>query len=118
MDDQSDVRDLRRLKWIGIVAPIVFLAAFELCRVALIETAFEAPHSNLVAAGLGVTAALAFGLAVFVYLERAQRHVIRRNRDLAYVDAVATAIQGDDPAARRRRGPGPGDRGRRPSRRR
>ena len=95
MDDQSDLRDLRRLKRIGIAAPIVFLAAFELCRVALIETALEAPHSNLVAAGLGVVAALGFGLAVFVYIERAQRHVIRRNRDLAYVDAVATAIQGD-----------------------
>ncbi|HSL97664.1 MAG TPA: ATP-binding protein [Candidatus Deferrimicrobiaceae bacterium] len=95
MDDQSDLRDLRRLKRIGIIAPIVFLAAFELCRVALIDTSFEAPHSNLIAAGLGVTAALAFGLAVFVYLERAQQSVIRRNRDLAYVDGVASAIQGD-----------------------
>jgi len=95
LDDQSDLRDLRRLKRIGIIAPIVFLAAFELCRVALIETAFEAPQSNLIAAGLGVAAALAFGLAVFLYLERAQQSVIRRNRDLAYVDNVASAIQGD-----------------------
>ncbi|NJD26772.1 MAG: GAF domain-containing sensor histidine kinase [Chloroflexi bacterium] len=95
MDAQAGLRDLRRLKRIGIAAPIVFLAIFELCRAALIAPAFEAPHSNLVAAGLGVAFALAFGLAIFLYLERAQRHVIRRNRDLAYVDAVATAIQGD-----------------------
>jgi len=95
VDAQSGLRDLRRLKRIGIVAPIIFLALFELCRVALIDTAIEAPHSNVVAAAVGVAFALAFGLAIFVLLERAQRDIIRRNRDLAYVDAVSTEIQGD-----------------------
>jgi two-component system nitrate/nitrite sensor histidine kinase NarX len=95
LDDQVGLRDLRRLKRIGVGAPLVFLAAFELCRVAFIEHSFEAPLSNVIAFAVGAAAALGFGLLIFVHIERAQRDIVRRNRDLAYVDAVALAIQGE-----------------------
>ena len=95
MDDLGGPRDLRRLKLIGVGAPVAFLAAFEAFRVLVIDAAFPAPESNLIAAFFGVLAALAFGLVIFFHIERAQRHIVARNRDLAIVSAVSTAIQGE-----------------------
>jgi signal transduction histidine kinase len=95
LDDLGGTRDLRRLKAIGVGVPIVFLAAFEAFRLFVIEAAFPGPESNLVALLLGVAAALAFGLVIFFHIERAQRNIVARNRDLAIVNAVSTAIQGE-----------------------
>lgn len=95
MDDQPGLRDLHRLKVIGVGAPVAFLAVFEICRIGLIEAHLAPPASNVVAAAFGIAAALAFGLLIFLHLERAQRDIVRRNRDLAYVDRVAAAVQGE-----------------------
>ncbi|HJW21079.1 MAG TPA: sensor histidine kinase [Candidatus Limnocylindrales bacterium] len=95
MDDLGGARDLRRLKAIGVGAPVVFLVAFEAFRGLVIDAAFPTPESNLVAGLLGVAAALAFGLVLFFHIERAQRHIVARNRDLAIVSGVSTAIQGE-----------------------
>lgn len=95
MDDLVGLRDLRRLRLVGVVAPIVFIAAFEAFRVAVIDAALDPPASNIAAAALGVVAALVFGLVIFFHIDRAQREVVRRNRDLAIVNDVAAATQGE-----------------------
>jgi two-component system nitrate/nitrite sensor histidine kinase NarX len=95
LDELGGPRDLRRLKAIGVGVPVVFLVAFEAFRVLVLDAAFPAPESNLVAVLLGVAAALAFGLVIFFHIERAQRQIVARNRDLALVSAVSTAIQGE-----------------------
>lgn len=95
MDDPGGLLDLRRLKVIGVFAPVVFLVAFEAFRVVIVEAALPAPASNIVAATAGAIAAAAFGLLIFFHIERAQRHIVRQNRDLAVVDAVSIALQGE-----------------------
>ena len=95
MDDRGGLLDLRRLKVIGVFAPVVFLVAFEAFRVVIVEAALPAPASNIVAAAGGAIAAAAFGLLIFFYIERAQRRIVRQNRDLGVVDAVSVAIQGE-----------------------
>lgn len=95
MDELGGLRDLRRLRLIGLGAPVVFLVVFELIRVGILDVAFRGPASNLVAAAFGVAAALAFGFLMFFHIERAQRHIVRQNRDLAVVNAVSLAIQGE-----------------------
>jgi signal transduction histidine kinase len=95
LDDLGGARDLRRLKAIGVGLPIAFLVVFEAFRAVALDPAIPAPESYVVAGLLGVIAALAFGLVLFLYIERAQRHIVARNRDLAIVSAVSTTIQGE-----------------------
>jgi two-component system nitrate/nitrite sensor histidine kinase NarX len=95
LDDLGGLRDLHRLRFVGVVVPVVFLALFEAFRVGVIDPNLDPPASNVAAAALGVVAALAFGLLIFFQIERAQRAVARRNRDLAIVNGVAAATQGE-----------------------
>jgi two-component system nitrate/nitrite sensor histidine kinase NarX len=95
LDDLVGLRDLRRLRLVGVLAPVVFLATFEAFRIGVIDAALDAPASNLAAGALGVAAALGFGLVIFLHIDRAQREVVRRNRDLAIVNEVAAATQGE-----------------------
>jgi signal transduction histidine kinase len=95
LDDLGGLRDLHRLRFVGVVAPVIFLGAFEAFRVLVIDPNLRPPASNLAAAALGVGAALVYGLVIFFLIERAQRGVARRNRDLAIVNGVAAATQGE-----------------------
>ena len=95
LDDLGGLRDLHRLRFVGVVVPVVFLALFEAFRVGVIDPNLDPPASNMAAAALGVLAALAFGLLIFFQIDRAQRGVARRNRDLAIVNGVAAATQGE-----------------------
>jgi len=95
LDDLGGPRDLRRLKVIGVGAPVAFLAAFETFRIFIVDAALPAPESNVVAGAFGVAAALAFGLVIFFHIERAQRRIVRQNRDMAIVNAVSVAVQGE-----------------------
>ena len=95
MDDRGGLRDLKRLKLIGVGAPIVFLVAFETFRLLVVDAAFTAPTSNVVGGAILVIAAALFGVVMFFHIERAQRQVVRQNRDLAVVSAVSGAIRGE-----------------------
>jgi len=95
LDELGGLRALGRLKLIGVGAPIVFLVGFEAFRLVVIDAAFTGTAATLVAVGLAVLAALAFGLVLFFHIERAQQQIVRRNRDLAIVNAVSVAIQGE-----------------------
>jgi two-component system nitrate/nitrite sensor histidine kinase NarX len=95
MDKRAGLRNLRYLKWIGIVAPVVFLLALEAVHLAILDPAFGAEASNLLASGLATVAAVSFGLVLFFYIEDWQRATVRQNRDMGVVTAVSLAIQGE-----------------------
>lgn len=95
MDDIAGLRDLRRLRLVGVLAPVAFIASFEAFRIGVIEASLDAPASNIVAATVGVLAALGFGVLIFFSIDRAQRALVRRSRDLAIVNRVAAATQGE-----------------------
>jgi nitrate/nitrite-specific signal transduction histidine kinase len=95
VDDSGGLRDLRRLRLVGVLAPVVFLAGFEVVRLGVIDAVLEEPASNVAAGAVAVAAALGFGLLLFFHIDRAQRTVVLRNRDLAVVNGVAAASQGE-----------------------
>ena len=95
MDDLGDLPNLRRLRLIGVMAPVAFLVSFEIVRLAIIDTSFDGLSANLVAGTVVAIAAIAFGVVLFFHLERAQRRILQQNRDLAVVTAVSVAIQGE-----------------------
>lgn len=76
-------------------APVVFLVAFEAFRVVIVEGAVRPLEAHILAAIGGALAAAAFGFVIFFHIERAQRQIVRQNRDLAVVDAVSVAVQGE-----------------------
>ncbi len=87
--------DVRRLRWIGAVLPVVFIVGLELIRFTVIETDTTHNPGHIVLAATTVLAVVAFALLMFSLIERAQRHIIRQNRELAAVNAVSTAVQGE-----------------------
>ena len=95
MDQHAGPRTLRYLKWIGIVAPALFLLALEAVHASILAPAFGAEVSNLLASGLAVVAAAGFGLVLFFNIEATQRETVRQNRDMGVVTAVSLAVQGE-----------------------
>jgi signal transduction histidine kinase len=95
LDDLGGLRDLRRLRLFGVAAPVIFLVVHEGFRFTILDTVFEPPTSHLIAVAVGIVAALAFGVLIFFLIERAQRQVVRQNRDLAIVNGVSIATQGE-----------------------
>jgi two-component system nitrate/nitrite sensor histidine kinase NarX len=87
--------NVRRLKWVGVVLPVVFIVTLELIRFTMVETDATHDPGHIVLAATTVLAIVAFALLMFSLIERAQRQVIRQNRELAAVNAVSTAVQGE-----------------------
>lgn len=95
MDEIEGLRDLRRLRLVGVVGPVLFLVGFEAIRIFVIGTVLPEPASNIAAGTLGVASAIAFGLMIFFHIDRAQRAIVRRSQDLAVVNRVAAATRGE-----------------------
>ncbi len=95
MDQHAGPRTLRYLKWIGIVAPALFLLALQAVHATVLVSAFGADAANLLSSGLAVVAAVGFGLVLFFNIEATQRETVRQNRDMAVVTGVSLAIQGE-----------------------
>jgi signal transduction histidine kinase len=87
--------DLGRLKVIGVAVPITFVVVGEAFRFLFIETDPTHRAEHVALAGVLIVAVLAFAAVMFTLIERAQRAVIRQNRELAAVNAVSTAVQGE-----------------------
>ncbi len=93
--------DLRRLKVIGVFIPIAAVVVLEAIRIAVFELHFEgdsvghAVREQIGPALLTVVAVVAFALVMFAFIEHAQREIVRQNRELAAVNAVSTAVQGE-----------------------
>jgi len=95
LDEYRGLRELRRLRLVGVVAPVAFLAACEAVRIFVIDAFLEPPASNLAMATVGGVAAVGFGLLVFFHIDRAQRDLVRHSRDLDVAKRVSVAIQGE-----------------------
>ncbi len=87
--------DLRRLRWIGVVLPVVFVVGLEIVRVTVVDKDVAPRVGHFVLAAGAIVAVVVFALVIFWFVERAERQVIRQNRELAAVNAVSIAVQGE-----------------------
>ncbi len=94
MNDEPAARDLRRLWWLAIVLPIGFIWLFEVVRLLFIEPSVPVGQSHIIAPLLMTGAVVFFGIAMSAYLQRAQRHIVRQNKDLTATHAVSSVVRG------------------------
>ena len=87
--------ELDRLRWIAVVLPVAFILLIEALRQLLIERDPAQQPGHLALAGMMLVGVITFSLVMFLGIEGTQRHLVRQNRELAAVDAVSTAIQGE-----------------------
>ncbi len=89
----------RRLKVLSVLLPVGFILALE-----FVHYTVEARDRKLdgfwdgyrpVFICVTVASILAFGLVMFRFIDRAQRQVVRQNRELAAMNAVSGAVQGE-----------------------
>jgi len=89
----------RRLKVMSVLLPVAFLLLLE-----FVHYTVEARDGRLdgfwdgyrfVFIAVTVGSILAFGLVMFRFIDRAQRQVVRQNRELAATNAVSSAVQGE-----------------------
>ena len=87
--------ELERLRWVAVVLPVVFILVMEALRYQLIlqDPAQQAGHLAL--AGMMLVGAVTFALVMFLGIEATQRQLVRQNHELAAVNAVSTAVQGE-----------------------
>jgi two-component system nitrate/nitrite sensor histidine kinase NarX len=87
--------DLRRLRWLGFGLPILALVGLEGFRF-LFVAADPLQHAEHVAiAAIAAIGILAFAALMFRLIDRAEAQVMRQNRELAAINAVSTAVQGE-----------------------
>jgi two-component system nitrate/nitrite sensor histidine kinase NarX len=83
-----------RLKAMSVLLPVGFIVALEFVRFALGSKDFQ-DGSHLIFVGFTLVSIAAFGFLMFRYIDRAQRQVVRQNRELAATNAVSSAVQGE-----------------------
>lgn len=87
---RADEAWLRRVGVLGVILPVVFLAALETVRHVVLQRRW--PHqSHLIAGTLAVVAAALFGYLMFRIIRRGHRLVLARNRELAAVSQISEA---------------------------
>jgi signal transduction histidine kinase len=87
--------ELDRLRWIAVVLPVAFILVIEALRQLLIELDPVQQPGHMALAGMMLVAVVTFSVVMFLGIEATQRHLVRQNRELAAIDAVSTAIQGE-----------------------
>ena len=89
----------RRLKVLGVLLPVAFLLSLEVVHF-LVESkdhSMDAFWDGYRGAFIAVTVSsiVVFGLVMFRFIDRAQRQVVRQNRELAATNALSRAVQGE-----------------------
>jgi signal transduction histidine kinase len=89
----------RRLKVMSVLLPVGFILALE-----FIHFTVEGRDGSLdrfwdgyrlVFIGVTVVSIIVFGMVMFRFIDRAQRQVVRQNRELAATNALSRAVQGE-----------------------
>lgn len=84
-----------RLRWVGILLPVVFLIALQVLRVTVFERWWPG-RSFLIAGAIGVAGAAVFGFVIFLVIERVHRVIAEQNqrlrRDRRESDEVARLL--------------------------
>src|SRR5512134_3973702 len=86
---------LDRLRWVAVVLPVTFILLIEALRHQFVEVDPSQATGHLALAGLMLAGVVVFAVLIFLAIEAAQAQLVRQNRELAAVNAVSTAIQGE-----------------------
>ena len=86
---------LSRLKWLAVLAPILFLAALETVRHVVAPELFQAWPGYLLLAGLVLLGALFFAEAIFSVIHRLQARLQRQNLELLDLHGAGLGILGE-----------------------
>ncbi len=87
--------DFRALTWLGIAAPILFLALVETFRFLVVESDPLHRAEHVAIAAVMAVGVVGFALGIFHLIRGAERRIVRQNRELGAINAVSTAIQGE-----------------------
>lgn len=87
--------DLRRLKLISVVLPIVFALVLEFAVFAIAEGGLVWHSYHVIFIALTISSIAAFSFVMFQFINGAQQQVLRQNRELAATNAVSNAVQGE-----------------------
>jgi nitrate/nitrite-specific signal transduction histidine kinase len=85
---------LSQLKWITIVAPLVFLGVLEAVRSWLLPDLFSSWPGFLLLAGIALLGLLVFSQVIFSVIERLQRQLQQQNDELLALHHASLAIEG------------------------
>lgn len=85
--------DLTRLKWIAVAIPIGAVILGEAFRHLVLDTPSDDQMVHLVSGGIAVAAIVGFGIFMFAAIDRAEREILRQNRELGALNAVSNAVQ-------------------------
>lgn len=86
---------MRLLAGLGIAVPILFLFLIEAFRFFVIENDPIQRAEHVAIAVVIAIGTVGFALSMFRLIERAERRIVRQNRELTAINAVSTAIQGE-----------------------
>jgi signal transduction histidine kinase len=86
---------LRRLKWLAVLAPLLFLGAIELVRQTVFPELFRAWPGYLLLGGGVLLGTLFFAEAVFGIVSRLQERLTRQNRELLALHGAGLGILGE-----------------------
>ena len=87
--------ELDRLRWVALVLPVAFILLIEGLRQLIVEKDPGQQNGHLALAGMMLVGAVTFALVMFLGIEATQRRLVRQNHELAAVNAVSTAVQGE-----------------------
>jgi len=86
---------LRQLKWLAVLAPLLFLAALEAVRQLVSPDLFRAWPGYLLLAGIVLLGTLFFAEAIFGVVERLQTRLAHQNRELLDLHDAGLGILGE-----------------------
>jgi signal transduction histidine kinase len=96
MKGDGGTTDLRRLQWIGLIAPVAFVCGFELLRAFALDQFFPRDTAHVVSALLMAVGVVVFAAAMSFLFDRTQRRIVRQNRDLTVMHAITSEVHAGD----------------------
>jgi signal transduction histidine kinase len=91
----GEAAQLRRLKWVAVLAPLVFLGALELGRRVFQPELFRSWPGYLLLGGIALLGTLFFAEAIFRVIGRMQDRLAQQNRELLALQAAGLDILGE-----------------------
>lgn len=89
----------RRLKVLSVLLPVAFILGLEVVHYVIegrdgrLDTFWGGYRPHFIA--ITIASIIAFGLVMFRFIDRAQRQVVRQNRELTASNALSSAVQGE-----------------------
>ena len=84
--------NLRRLRWLGIALPALFLIALELGRDSYLEPMFAPLAARVIAITIMIVGVFAFSCVVFALIARMEEELLQRNRHLTATNQILGSL--------------------------